>query len=307
MDDLSDIRFFLLLAKLGSFKATARELNISTPAASRRLANLEKRLGVRVLNRTTRRITVTQEGEIFLEEGSRILREMEELVQRVSQGSATPKGLLKVNAPFGFGRQIVSPVISDFVAKYPDVDVQLQLTDRPMSLSDEGTDVCIRFGNIPDARITARKIATNRRLLCASPGYLKRFGEPHTPADLQQHLCIVIRESDAAYGTWHFSQGSSQEVVKVRGRVTSNDGETALAWALSGNGIILRSEWNVAPYLRSGRLREVMGDWISPPADIYAVFPMKNYLSAKIRAFVDYLSLSLQAKFDSKQTGQFEW
>lgn len=307
MDALSDIRFFLLLAKLGSLKAAAQELNISTPAASRRLANLEKRLGARVLNRTTRRITVTQEGEIFLEEGSRILREMEELVQRVSKGSATPKGLLKVNATFGFGRQIVSPVISDFVEKYPDVDVQLHLTDRPMSIFDEGTDVCIRFGNIPDARITARKIASNRRLLCASPGYLKRFGEPQTPSDLQQHRCIVIRESDAAYGTWHLSQGAQQEIIKVRGPVTTNDGETALAWALQGNGIIMRSEWNVAPYLRSGRLREVMADWKSPPADIYAVFPVKNYLSAKIRAFVDYLAESVQKKFDPEQTGKFDW
>lgn len=307
MDTLADIRFFLLLAKLGSLKAAAQELNISTPAASRRLANLEKRLGVRVLNRTTRRITVTQEGEVFLEEGSRILREMEELVQRIAKGSATPKGLLKINATFGFGRQIVAPIISDFVERYPEVDVQLQLTDRPMNLFDDGIDICIRFGNIPDARLSARRIATNRRLLCASPSYLKRFGMPQTPVDLQQHRCIVIRESDAAYGTWHFNQGSLQETVKVRGPVTTNDGETAVAWALSGNGVLLRSEWNIAPYLRSGRLREVMADWQLPPADIYAVFPMKHYLSAKIRAFVDYLSDSLQTKFDPRDTGRFEW
>jgi DNA-binding transcriptional LysR family regulator len=307
MDSISDVAFFGLLAKQGSLTATAQELGVSTPAVSRRLANVEKRLGVRLLNRTTRRITVTYEGELYLEEGGRILDELEELEQRVSSGQATPKGLLKVNATFGFGRHVIAPVIADFVDKYPDVDVQLQLTDRPMSLTDEGVDVCIRFGNIPDARITARRIATNRRLLCASPAYLERFGTPQTPVELQKHCCIVIRESDAAYGTWHLHSGSMQETVKVRGSLTTNDGETALGWALRGHGILMRSEWNVAAYLRSGRLREVLSDWEFPPADIHAVFPMKNYLSAKIRAFVDFLEQSLTKDFDPKGSGKIKW
>lgn len=307
MDTISDVAFFALLVKQGSLTATAQELGVSTPAVSRRLANVEKRLGIRLMNRTTRRITITQEGELYLEEGRRILDELEELEQRVSSGNATPKGLLKVNATFGFGRHVIAPVIADFVEKYPEVDVQLQLTDRPMSLIDEGIDVCVRFGNIPDARITARRIATNRRLFCASPAYLERFGTPQTPIELQKHRCIFIRESDAAYGIWHLHSGSVQETVKVRGPVTTNDGEAAVSWALRGQGIIMRSEWNVAPYLRSGRLKEILPDWETPPADIHVVFPMKSYLSAKIRAFVDFLERSIARDFDSKGTGNINW
>jgi DNA-binding transcriptional LysR family regulator len=307
MDSISDIAFFSLLVKQGSLSATAQELGISPPAVSRRLAAVESRLGIRLLNRTTRRIAVTHEGELYLEEGGRLLGELEELEQRVSSGNAIPKGLLKVNATFGFGRHYIAPVIADFVEKFPEVEVQLQLTDRPMNLMEESIDVCIRFGDIPDARITARKIATNRRLLCASPAYLERFGTPQTAIDLQKHRCIVIRESDAAYGTWHLHSNAAQETIKVRGTVTTNDGETAVSWALRGLGIIMRSEWNVAPYLRSGRLREVLADWQFPPADIHAVYPMKNNLSAKVRAFVDFLAQSLAKGDDSQGRAKTNW
>lgn len=289
MGSVSDIAFFLEVVKAGSLSGAAQELGVSTAAVSRRLANLESRLGIRLLNRTTRRAAVTQEGELYLAEGKKILAELEELEQRLASGKAIPKGLLRVNASFGFGRQFIAPAIADFAGLYPEVEVQLQLTDRPVNIVDEGFDVCIRFGEVPDARINSKKIATNRRLLCASPAYLERFGTPVSPTDLQRHRCIVIRESDEIYGTWHLHSGSSQATVKVRGSVSTNDGESAVSWALSGLGILLRSEWNVAPYLRSGRLREVLGDWQLPTADIHVVYPMKNTLSAKVGAFVNHL------------------
>jgi len=273
--------------------AAAQELGVTTSAVSRRLALLESRLGIRLLNRTTRRISVTHEGEIYLAEGQRILRDLEELEQTISGGQALPRGLLRVNASFGFGRKYVAPVIADFIEKYPEVEVQLHLSDRPVNLIEDGFDVCIRFGELPDARVIARKIAVNRRLLCAAPDYLKLRGIPKTPNELQRHQCIVIRENDAAYGTWHLRHGTNQELVKVRGTVSTNDGEVAVSWALRGRGILMRSSWHIAEYLKTGQLIEVLPEWELPPADIHAVFPMKANLSAKVRAFVDHLVGSL--------------
>ncbi|MFZ6658782.1 LysR substrate-binding domain-containing protein [Undibacterium sp. TJN19] len=289
MSSVSDVAFFTEVVKAGTLSGAAQELGVSTAAVSRRLANLEARLSIRLLNRTTRRAVVTPEGELYLAEGQKILAALEELEQRLSSSKAVPKGLLRVNASFGFGRQFIAPAIAGFVEIYPDVEVQMQLTDRPVNLSDDGFDVCIRFGEVPDARITSKKIASNRRLLCASPIYLERHGVPLTPTDLQRHRCIVIRESDETYGTWHLHNASTQATVKVRGTVSTNDGESAVSWALQGQGILLRSDWNVAPYLQSGRLREVLSDWKLPNADIHAVYPMKNNLSAKVLAFVIHL------------------
>lgn len=289
MDGISDLAFFSLLVKRGSLAAAAQELGVTPPSVSKRLAGIESRLRVRLLNRTTRRISLTPEGEIYLAEGARLVAELEALEQRISGGNITPKGLLKVSATFGFGRRHITPQLSAFARLYPQVDIQLHLTDRPVNLVEQGFDADIRFGQIPDARLTARKIADNRRLVCASPSYLKNHGIPLVPRDLQKHNCILLRESDEIYGSWHFSSGNKQETVKVRGSLSANDGECATAWALDGQGIVVRSEWDVAPYLRSGRLRAVLEDWQLPQADIYIVFPTKNHLSAKTRALVDFI------------------
>ncbi|MBV7485500.1 LysR family transcriptional regulator [Bordetella sp. BOR01] len=289
MDAMSDLAFFSLLVKHGNLSAAARELGLTPPAVSTRLANLERRLGVRLLNRTTRRVSVTQEGELYLAEGGRILADLEALERNVASARAQPRGLLRLNATFGFGRAHIVPAVSDFAQQYPEVEVQMRLTDRPVNLMDEGFDVAVRFGEIPDARLTARKIASNHRLLCASPHYLRAHGEPRTPGELQRHRCIVVRENDVAYGTWHLQAGQRVETVKVRGPLSSNDGQSALEWALAGHGIVMRSEWETAAYLRSGRLRPVLPDWNTPPADIHALYPERLNLPAKTVAFVDFL------------------
>ena len=250
MNSLSDLAFFTVLVKQGSLAAVARELGVTPPAVTKRLANLERRLGVRLLNRTTRTMSVAHEGEIYLAEAARILVEIEELERLVSRSRAVPKGLLRVNATFGFGRKYVGPAVSDFIKRYPEVEVQLQLSDRPLNLADQAFDIGIRIGELPDARIIARKIASNERLLCASPHYLKDHAAPTIPRDLQKQSCIVLRENEAAYGTWHLSRGKRQETIKVRGALSTNDGEIALEWALAGHGVLMRSEWDVAPYLR---------------------------------------------------------
>lgn len=290
MDALSDLAFFSLVVKHGNLSATARELGLTPPAISARLARLEQRLGVRLLNRTTRRVSVTQEGELYLAEGGRILADLEALERSVSSARAQPQGLLRLNATFGFGRAHIVPAVSDFARQYPDVEVQMRLTDRPLNLIEEGFDVAVRFGDLPDARLTARKIASNRRRLCASPRYLATYGEPRTPGELQRHRCIVVRENEVAYGTWRLESGQRAETVKVRGPVSSNDGQSALEWALDGHGIVMRSEWETAAYLRDGRLREVLTDWRTPAADIHALYPERLNLPAKTVAFVDFLS-----------------
>jgi len=290
MQDSSDLAFFAVVARQDSLAAAAAELGVTPPAVSRRLAALEARLGVRLLNRTTRRQSLTPEGERYLDEGARILRDIEALERGLSASREQARGLLRVNATLGFGRCHLAPAIADFALRYPEVEVILQLTDRPLDLTATATDVGVRFGPPPDTRVLARRIAANRRLLCASPVYLAASGEPADPQELVRHRCIVIRENTRAYNSWELANGEKQITVKVRGGLSSNHGEVAVSWALAGHGIVLRSEWDVAPHLRSGELRRVLAPWVGAVADIHAVYPQRHLLSAKVKVFVDFLA-----------------
>jgi len=289
MNRISDLEFFIQLVKQGSLAALARDVGVTPPAVTSRLAQIEKRLGVRLLNRTTRRISVTHEGEVYLATGARLLTELQELEQTVSSSRGVPKGVLRVNATFGFGRRHITPAIAAFVQRYPEVEVQLELTDRSINLADKAFDIGIWFGTVPDSRMVARKIIANKRLLCAAPAYLAKAGTPTVPRDLQTHQCIVLRESDAAYGTWHFTRGSKQETIKVRGNLSTNDGEAGVLWALAGFGILMRSQWDITGYLKQGQLLTVLPEWSLPGADIFAVYPERAHLSAKVSVFIDFL------------------
>jgi LysR family transcriptional regulator, transcriptional activator for dmlA len=292
----SELTFFATLVKAGSLTAAARELNVTPPAISKRLQQLENRLGVRLLHRTTRRIGLTHEGEVYLENARRILDEIDEMESAVSSSRVAPRGLLRVNAPLGFGRTYITPLVSDFAKQYPDVQVQLQLSDHPLILADESIDVGIRFGDLPDARVVARRIAPNRRLLCASPTYLEKHGIPQTPEELPRHNCLILRQNETASGIWRLTRGRKAHTVKVHGNLSSNDGEVVLKWALDGHGVLQRAEWDIAKYVRSGRLRLVLSDYALPPADIYAVYPQRNHMSAKVSAFIDYLIEGFQKR-----------
>lgn len=307
MKEDTELGFFCLLVKQGSLAATARELNLTPPAVSRRLALLEERLGVRLLNRTTRRISLTSEGEVYFTNAQRILSDIDEVERLVSSSRAAPKGLLRVNAPLGFGRSYVGPAIAGFAKEYPEVEVQLHLTDRPVSLPDDSIDIAIHFGEMPDSRLVARKVAANRRLLVAAPAYLRAAGTPHHPHDLTQHQCIVLRQNTGAYGHWRLSKAERSETIKVHGKLSTNDGEVALGWALEGHGILMRAEWDVAKYLRSGRLKQVLADHDTPPADIHAVFSERLNLSAKVSCFVDYLRDYLGRHVDGPRPGDSNW
>ncbi|WP_454738517.1 LysR family transcriptional regulator [Cupriavidus necator] len=289
MDNFSDLAFFMCINKHGTLAGAAQELGVTPPAVSKRLAGLEARLGVRLLHRTTRRINLTPEGESYLVEGGRILAEMEALERTIAGSSSTPHGLLKIGATLGFGRRHIAPALSEFSRRFPRIEVQLYLTDRPLNLVEQGLDAMIHFGEMPDVRLTARLLANNRRFLCAAPAYLDAMGAPSSPRELARHNCIFIREADETFGTWHLRNGAQQETVKVRGTMSTNDGESALAWALDGQGLIVRSEWDVADHLRSGALRRVLPQWQLSPADIYLVFPARNNRPDKVRALVDFL------------------
>jgi DNA-binding transcriptional LysR family regulator len=303
----SEMQFFSLLARSGSLTAAARELQVSTPAVSKRLAQLEARLGVALLARTTRRIALTHEGETYLASARRILGDIETLERELQGARAEPSGLLRVNTTLGFGRSHMAPLISQFARLYPQVQVQLQLTVDPPALGDDAFDVCLRFGPPPDARVVARLVAPNRRLLCAAPSYLAAHGTPRTPHELAQHSCIGIRQGDLAYGLWQLTAGKRTEAVKVRGPLSTNDGEIAVAWALAGHGIVLRAEWDIARYLRSGRLQQVLEPWAAPPADIHAVYPRRHQGAARVQAFVDHVAAHF-AKRSTRAAGLVgEW
>lgn len=298
----ADLGFFSTLASAGSLSAAARELGVTTPAVSKHLALMESRVGVLLVNRSTRRMSLTPEGETYLEHARRIIGEIDGMEELLGISKATPKGLLRVNATLGFGRSHVAPLISSFVRKYPQVEMQLQLSVNPPAPTDDLFDVCVRFGAPPDSRVIAKHIAANRRLLCAAPAYLAKHGSPRVPNDLTKHNCIGIRQGEEAYGVWRLSSGTrnaTTEAVKTRGNLATNDGEIAVNWALEGHGILMRAEWDIERYLRDGRLVQVLPQYATPDADVYAVYPQRHQLAARVRAFVDFLAQS----FSSKTTG----
>ncbi|KNH27086.1 LysR family transcriptional regulator [Pseudomonas syringae] len=289
MSQTLDLSFFYLLANKGSLAATARELGVTPPAVSKRLSALEARLGIRLVNRTTRSMSLTSEGELYFSHAARILTQIDEVEQLISNSRATPKGLIRVNASLGFGRRYIGPALAAFFALYPEVEIQLEISDHPLDLATHGFDLGIRFGTLPDATFHARKIASNRRLLCASPLYLEKHGVPQRLTDLQQHNCIFLRQNETPYGVWSFAHGGRIQNIKVRGALGCNDGEVALNWALEGYGILLRAEWDIARYVRSGRLRLVLEDQTPTRADVYAVYPQQLHLSARVRCLIDFL------------------
>ena len=293
----SDLGFFSTLATSGSLSAAARELGLTAAAVSKHLTQMEVRAGVPLINRTTRRMMLTPEGEVYLTHARRILDGIDELAELLGSAKKRPEGLLRVNATLGFGRSHVAPAISRFVGKYPQVSVQLQLSVAQPPISDDAFDVCIRFGEPPDMRVIARRLAPNRRLLCASPSYLATRGVPNTALDLTRHNCISIRQGDEAYGVWRLTTGSGvskkTEALKIHGNLTTNDGEIAVKWALDGHGILMRAEWDIKQYLDDGALIRVLPNYETPNADIYAVYSHRHQMSNRIRSFVDFIAADL--------------
>ncbi len=298
----ADLGFFSTLISSGSLGAAARELGVTTAAVSKHLAQMESRLGLVLVNRTTRRMSLTHEGEIYLDHARRILGEIDDLEHMLWGSTKAPQGLLRVNATLGFGRSHIAPLIAEYVKQFPQVDIQLQLSVNPPPITDDAYDVCFRFGHPPDSRSIARLIAPNKRILVASPAYIKEYGEPKSPSELIKHNCIGIRQGDEGYGLWRFSSGKGKskneftDSAKVRGNLTTNDGGIAVNWALDARGIVLRAEWDVTQHLKSGRLIQVMKNFETPDADIYAVYAERHKTSVRVKTLIDFAIASFGAR-----------
>jgi DNA-binding transcriptional LysR family regulator len=290
VNEVSDLAFFVQLVRCGSLAATAQVFDVTPPAVSRRLSQLEKRLGVRLLNRTTRRLAPTPEGERYLAEGTRILEDLVALEEELTGSQSEPRGILRINASFGFGRRVVVRLMSEFRKRHPKVELQLQLTDHVPSLTEAGFDVAFRFGEPPDARLIAHQLLTNHRVLCAAPAYLAAHPAILAPADLARHACLLVRENKENASLWHLIERSSgkEARVKVGGPLASNDGESVVRWAIDGHGVILRSLWDISPELASGQLLQVLPAWSSTAADIHLLVPQRMNTSAKVRSFVAF-------------------
>lgn len=288
----SDFAFFQLLARSASLTDAARSLSMTPSAVSRRLGAIETRLGVQLVLRNTRSMRLTPEGERYLEAAEAILAETERLEADIA---SRPLGRLRICASFGFGRTHIAPVVADFARANPDVRVDLTLTDRPVSIIEEGFDVGIHLGLPHDSRLRARKLLENDRILCASPRYLETHGRPAHPSDLARPRLIEIAEDENTVGRWTLTHRKTKKVVNLAAVpvLRSNSGSAALDWCLAGLGIVLRSRWHAAAPLADGRLEEVLPDW-HMPADVYAYFAAKKP-SAQLRAFLDAMALRFEA------------
>jgi LysR family transcriptional regulator, transcriptional activator for dmlA len=288
-----DLAFFVRIATLGSLTAAARELGLSLPAVSKRLSQLELRLGVQLLRRTTRRLELTPEGKRYLEGARPLLDQLAELEESVSSQTAVLRGTLNINASFGFGRRHVAPLVSRFAALHPELSLSLQLSSQPLSFLDAHIDIDIRVGEPPDARLMARKLRTNPRVLCCAPAYAERCGLPESIAALAQHNCILLRQYESDFALWRLSNGEQQLTQKVRGTLITNDGEVAMQLAQDGHGILLRSWWDAQHSIHRGELLHVLPEWTAPDGDIFAVWQPQRQLPARISAFVEFLQQAL--------------
>ncbi|MCU6498213.1 LysR family transcriptional regulator [Rugamonas sp. FT107W] len=288
MGQFRQISTFVEVVSKGSLSAAARAEGIAPAMIGRRLDALETRLGVKLLQRTTRKLALTNEGAAFLEDCQRILAELEEAETAVAERSAHATGHLMISAPAGFGRQHVAPLIPSFLAEHRDVSVTLNMSDRVVDIVGEGIDVAIRIASLSDSSLVSVKLADNERVVVAAPSYLKRHGEPKSLADLAKHNCLAISSEGSQRG-WTFRDNGKNVVVKVSGNMGSNDGQVLHDWALAGKGLAWRSMWEVGNEIEAGKLQTVLNEHSAPGNDIYAVFAQRRHLPLRIRAFVDFL------------------
>lgn len=289
------MQVFVAVVDAGSFVGAAGALGMSKPAVSRHVSELEARLGVRLLQRTTRKLSLTGEGEAFYARCKLVLAEVEEAEAEVQSRSAQAAGLLKITVPTSYGLIRLAPLWGDFLARHPRVRLDVTLSDRFVDLVEEGYDLAVRVARLPSSSLVSRRLASTRPVLCASPRYLRRHGTPQQPADLARHA--LINYSLLATGdTWTLQgpgESPEQVAVKVQARMTTNSGDTCRAVALAHGGIILQPDFLVGDALAAGQLLEVLPEWRALEMGIHAVYPTRKHLSPKVRVLVDYLAKAL--------------
>ena len=289
MDKLKQLESFVTVATKGSLTATALAEGVAPAVIGRRIDALEERLGVKLLVRTTRRITLTHEGSAFLEDCQRLLADLANAEASVSEGGVKASGHLRITAPAGFGRRHVAPQVPRFIALHPDVSVSLNLSDRVVDIVNEGFDCAVRVGDLPDSSLISVRLADNRRLCVATPGYLKRAGVPQHPSELARHECLTLSSDASQTRGWAFRVEGEVTHLRPHGRLDCSDGQVLHDWCLQGLGIAWRSTWEVASEVASGRLQVVLADFAAPPNGIFAVFPHARHLPLRVRLWIDFL------------------
>ena len=289
MDRFKQIESFVAVAARGSLSAAAQVEGVAPAVIGRRLDALEARLGVKLLVRTTRRISLTFEGSAFLEDCQRLLIDYYNAEASVSAGGVRASGHVRVTAPAGFGRRHVAPLIAEFVRAHPEVSVSLDLSDRVVDIINEGIDLAVRIGPLDDSNLIGVTLAETPRVVVASPEYLRRHGTPLHPESLQDHACLTFGSAGNQSRGWLFTVEGRPVAARVSGPMECNDGAVLHAWALAGHGLAWRSMWEVADEIAAGRLVTVLDDFRAPQAAIHAVFPQRRHLPLRVRLFVDHL------------------
>ncbi len=289
MDKLKQLESFVAVAAKGSLTATALAEGVAPAVIGRRIDALESRLGVKLLVRTTRRISLTHEGTAFLEDCQRLLADLANAEASVSAGGVKASGHLRITAPAGFGRRHVASLVPRFQAQHPDVSVSLNLSDRVVDIVNEGFDCAVRVGDLPDSSLISVRLADNRRLCVATPDYLQRAGVPQHPGDLLRHQCLTPSSDASQTRGWAFVVNGDLSYMRPRGQLDCSDGQVLHAWCLQGLGIAWRSTWEVEAEVASGRLRTVLDEFAAPPNGIFAVFAHAKHLPLRVRLWIDFL------------------
>jgi len=289
--------FFDVVAKASSLTEAARELGVSVSSVSKRLTRIERRLGVHLIQRTTRRLALTTEGERYAAGAAVIAVELAGLEESLSEHGELV-GRIRVHSTMGLGRAHIAPLVADFCTQRRRVQVDLELSPLPFNIADTTFDIAIRVGSLEDSRLTAKRLFHSRRVVCAAPSYLDRYGTPREPKDLQHHNCIVLRQDEGDYALWRFGTDADETAIRVSGNLSCNDGEVTTRWCVEGQGLIMRSTWHVAPLLRDGTLMQVLSDIPTPSADIHALYSAAARVPRRVRELVAHLADRLAERIE---------
>lgn len=301
MSYVESLRVFVRVVELGSITSGGRDLRLTPAVASKRIKELENRLGVRLFNRTTRSITPTEVGRVFYADACDVLAALDSAEARVASFSDSPRGAIRVTAPLGVGRRIIAPVVPDFTDLYPEIEIRMRLSDRRVDILADGQDLAFFVGVPPDSTMKLRKIADCARVLCAAPSYLAAFGTPKHPQDLvaQNHNCLLLRYPRSPEYFWTLETAGGPLKLEVRGRFDADDGDVLTDWALAGRGIVNKPRFDVAAHLASGALVEVLPDTPPVPGIVGCLYPHRKLLDPKIRLFVDFVADRSKARLSA--------
>ncbi len=307
MDRLQAMEVFIRVVDTGAFTRAAEVLRLPKATVTTLVQNLESHLGVKLLNRTTRRVNVTPDGAAYYERCARILAEVEETESALSHTKSSPRGRLRVDVPVTFGRRMLVPALPEFFARYPDIRLEVGCSDRPVDLIEEGVDCVVRGGVQPDSTLIARRVGSVEFVTCATPEYLARHGVPLHPRDLARHRCVnYFSAKTGRIGEWDFTKNGERIELRLEGLVALNDGEAYLEAGLAGLGIMQSGMVIVKDALASGRLKRVLADWQTEPLPIWVMYPQNRHLSAKVRVFVEWVADLVAARVAYQQRADTE-